>query len=64
MARQSKAEKQLDKDIELAWYKMATDVQVSVMDIPNIFREARVAVRAGRTLEGVMAEIIARYRKN
>ncbi len=62
--RQTKAQKQLDKDIEQAWYRMAAGVQVSIMDIPAIFREARVAVEAGRTLEGVMTEIIARYRKN
>lgn len=62
--KQTKADKQLDKDIERTWYKMASGVQVNIMDIANIFREARVAVQAGRTLEGVMTEIIARYRLN
>lgn len=64
MKRQTKEEKKLDRDIELAWYRLAYGVQVNIMDIPTIFRECRVAVGAGRNLDEVIQECITRYRQN
>ena len=62
--KQSKTDKQLDKDIERAWYRLASGVQVNIMDIPKIFRECRVAVLAGQPLDTIVQECIGRYRQD
>ena len=61
MARQRK---QLEKQIEAAWYRQASGVQVDLMSIPRIFDEAYDAVRGGQVLEDVITKLIAKYRVN
>ena len=60
----SKAEKQLDKEIERAWYSQAFDIQVNIMDLPKIFADVRAAVLNGSTVFLAVEEAKARYRRN
>lgn len=59
-----KAEKALDSQIEQAWYRLASGIEVSVLDIPRIFRDAKIEMAAGKTAEEAVTIQIARYRKN
>jgi len=63
MARRRK-ENPLDKAIEAEWYRRASGVQVSVLDIPKIFREAKLELAAGKSLPDAIDLMIQRYRKN
>jgi hypothetical protein len=60
----SRAEKKLDKEIEAAYYRHGYGVQVDIMDIGKIFRDAKLEMAAGVPLDTAMQGIIARYRKN
>lgn len=56
------AEKALDKQIEAAYYRVASGVQVSIMDIPAIFRDAKAMLAGGRTdIDQVLIEVVKRY---
>jgi hypothetical protein len=54
----------LDKKIGEAWHRLASGVQVSVMDIPRIFRDVRLEVSAGTELDAAVRLAIARYQVN
>lgn len=56
--------KQLDKQIETAWRKLAQGVQVNVMDIRAIFDLVRQGVNEGRPMDDCVNEAIATYRQN
>lgn len=58
------SEKRLDRDIEVAYYRLAQDVEVNVMDIPKIFRDVKLEVSAGATLDAAVELVIRRYRVN
>ena len=62
--RTTKLDRQLDKRIEVAYYRLAQGVQVSVLDIPRIFRDAKLELSAGVELDTAMVAIIKRYRVN
>jgi len=62
--RKSKAEKAVDKLIESTYYKYGSGVQIMIMDIPKIFREARVEMLTGKPIEEVIQNLIAKYRQN
>ena len=62
--KKSKADKVLDKSIEQMWYKLASGVQVNIMDIPGIFRECRAGVLGGGNLEELVKGCIVKYRQN
>lgn len=63
-ARQTKQEKQLDRQIEAAYYRHAEGVQINIFDIPKVFREAEIGVAAGADLDIIMIGIVKRYRVN
>lgn len=54
----------IDKQIEKAWYSLASGVQVNIMDIPRIFREVRAAVEGGANLEAAVTIVVAQFRRN
>jgi hypothetical protein len=62
--RESKAERQLNEAIEQTYYRLAQGVQVNILDIPKIFRDAKIELAAGVSLEQSMPGIIARYKAN
>lgn len=62
--KQSRAEKKLDSIIEKEYYRQASGVQVSVMDIPDIFRCCRENMLEGKSLEESISIAIKVYRKN
>ncbi len=60
--RAARGEKALDKQIESAYYRVASGVQVSIMDIPKIFRDAKAELTGGRTdIDNVLIEVVKRY---
>jgi len=62
MARRKKDP--LDALIEQTYYKYGSGVEISVMDIGNIFQAGRAAHAAGTSLDDAIKEAIAKYRKN
>jgi len=52
----------IDRAIEQAYYRVASGVQVSIMDIPKIFRDAKTLLAGGRTdIDQVLIEVVKRY---
>jgi len=67
LSRQSKTDKLIDKRIEQAYYRTSSGVQINIMDIPKIYREARATMQPDTTdaaLEQIITSIVARYRLN
>lgn len=56
------SERALEKEIERVYYALARGVQVRVLDVPRIFRDAKLEHSAGVPLEQAMPAIIERYR--
>lgn len=63
-SRKQQAAEKIDNLIEAEYYKQASGVQVSVMDIGKIFAECRADLLAGKTMENAVKSAIAKYRKN
>jgi hypothetical protein len=59
-----KAHEATDKLIEQTWYRMASGVQVSIMDIPAIFRFCATEMANGLAVEVAVAQAMAAWRKN
>jgi cystathionine beta-lyase/cystathionine gamma-synthase len=67
MKKQSKADKLIDKQIDLAYRETCSNIEVNIMDIPRIFEECRKAILAGSTndeLKIVVREFVESIRKN
>jgi hypothetical protein len=64
MKRQTKAEKQADKQIEQAFYRVASGAQINVMDIGKVFSTGRAALAEGKDLDTAIREIVAILRQN
>lgn len=58
----SKLDKRLHDEIEAAYYRLAQNVEVRVMDILKIFRDAKIEHSAGVAVAASMPAIIERYR--
>jgi len=52
----------LDKQIERSYYRIADGVQIPIMAIPDIFRDARKAIANGEDLDTAMLWIVREYR--
>lgn len=57
----SKEEKALDKAIEQAYYRLAQGKQIGIMDIPKVFKDCRLAITQGATLDQAMRAAILMY---
>ena len=67
MARRTKeqlAEAKTEKQIESAWYRLASGVEVDIMDLGKIYRDAKLELADGASLDDAVKTQIARYRKN
>lgn len=64
LTKEQKAAKQLDKQIEQAWYQQASGIEVNIMDIPRIFKDVRDAVVNGESLEKAVNDAKEKYRQN
>jgi hypothetical protein len=56
--------KDLDKQVEQAWYQFASGVQVDIMDIPKIFDEVKAEIAKGTDIETATKTVATKYRKN
>lgn len=58
------AEAALDKAISHAWHTLMSGVQVPIMDIPRIFRDIKLELAGGQTVEQAVIAVGGRYRVN
>lgn len=58
------AERALDAEISSAWHHLMSGVQVSVMDIPRIFRDIKLEIAGGMPLQDAVLKVGSRYRVN
>ncbi len=56
--------KTIDREISKAWSRLASGVQVNVMDIPKIFRDARDLVSLGQSVDDAIRSLIPRYQQH
>jgi hypothetical protein len=50
--------KQIDKLIETSFYRVASGVQINIMDIGKVFTAGRAALAEGRDLDTAIREIV------
>jgi len=62
--KQTRAQKQADKLIETTFYRVASGVQINVMDIGKVFAAGRAALAEGRDLDTAILAIVAQLRVN
>lgn len=55
------AENLLDKQIEAAYYRLCDRVQVSIMDIPKIFRDVKLELAGGTPMDAAILSVVKRY---
>jgi len=53
--------KAMDKAIEQAYYKIASGLQINMMDIPKVFNESRRAIDAGATVDQAVRASVLMY---
>lgn len=53
--------KKLDKMIEQAYYRLAAGKQISIMDIPKVYRDCRSAIAGGTSVDAAVTDAVARY---
>ncbi len=64
MARQSKADKQLDAEITRLYTQNCSGIQIDMMDIPKVFAEAKKARAEGRDMKDAIVSFVQKIRKN
>ena len=64
MARQSKADKALDREIDKLYRENCANIQINIMDIPRIFAEAKKARTEGRDMKDAIVSFVNSIRKN
>lgn len=65
MTRSEKiAAKKLDQEIELLYRQSCANIQISILDIPKIFAEARKARAEGRDMQNAIITFVQQIRKN
>jgi hypothetical protein len=52
------------RQIERAYYRLASGIQISILDITHIFDAGHAAIDAGTDLDAALAAAIQQYRKN
>ncbi len=61
----SKRQSKLDKQIEAIYYKVASGVQINIMNISKLFRLATdLHTQDGLDLETAVKAAVAKYREN
>lgn len=64
MARQSKADKALDREIDKLYRENCANVAINIMDIPKVFAEAKKARAEGRDMKEAIVSFVNSIRKN
>jgi hypothetical protein len=62
--KQTKADKALDREINTLYVQNCSGIQISIMDIPKVFAEARKARAEGRDMKDAIISFVTRIRKN
>lgn len=62
--RTKKEIKALDKSIETAYYRLASGLQINIMDIPKVFNESRRAIDNGAALDQAVRATVLMYCAN
>jgi len=60
----SSADKALDREIDALYREHCCNIQVSIMDIPRIFAEAKKARAEGRDMKEAIVSFVNSIRKN
>ena len=64
MARQSKEDKALDREIDKLYRENCSGIQIDIFDIPKVFAEARKARSEGRDMRDAIVSFVNIIRKN
>ena len=64
MAKQSKADKALDREINKLYHENCSGIQINIMDILKVFAAARSARAEGRDMKEVIISFVNSIRKN
>lgn len=64
MAKQSKADKALDREIDKLYRENCANIQIDIFDIPKVFAEARKARAEGRDMKEAIVSFVNSIRKN
>lgn len=59
--RMTKAEKQLEKDIAVAYCRLSQGKNINIMLIPKLYAEVRAAVTGGTPLDEAVMAAITKY---
>ena len=52
---------QIDKEIEVAYYRIASGQMIDIMDIPKVFAESRRAISAGAAVDQAVRAAVLMY---
>jgi nucleoid DNA-binding protein len=64
MAKQSKAEKLLEKEIEKIYYANCSGIQISIMDIGKVFAAGKKAKLEGKDIKEAIVSFVETIRQN
>lgn len=64
MAKQSKADKALDREIDKLYRENCANIAIDIFDIPKVFAEARKARAEGRDMKEAIVSFVNSIRKN
>lgn len=56
--------KNIDRKVDECFRKHGNNVQIQMMDIPDIFKAGHEAYAAGQSIEDAVVAAIQKYRKN
>jgi hypothetical protein len=59
--KKTAAEKAMDHQIEQVYYRLAQNRQISVLQIPALFRESRALILAGQTVDEAVQTSINKF---
>jgi len=64
MAKQSKADKALDREIDVLYRENCCNIAIDIFDIPKVFAEAKKARAEGRDMKEAIISFVNSVRKN
>jgi cystathionine beta-lyase/cystathionine gamma-synthase len=64
MAKQSKADKALDREIDKLYRENCANIAIDIFDIPKVFAEAKKARAEGRDMKDAIVSFVNSIRKN
>ena len=64
MAKQTKAQAKLDREIEVLYRESCANIQISIWDIPKVFAEARKAREEGQDMKQAIVSFVNSIRQN